>query len=565
MSEINTHKISVLAALFQDNKVFEVPHYQRSYTWEEDLIQELWTDIREVVLDDINREHFIGAFIFSNSEEESLRSGPVRELIVDGQQRMTTLTILLRAMHDSLPKNNSYTAGTIFDHLIGGRYENCPFERLILGEDVAEFFRKYIQDENPENFRQSRRGKRKVERRIVSAYQYFLRMIDEEAKNRKMLASDFVNFLFTRLRQRLIAVRIKVESDADAYAIFETINSKKVELSVSELLKNYIFLQSYKEGTAVLANARKKWQEISDNLSQGEEEIEPSQFIRHYWISNIDSVSEKNLYRAIKNHYRNKRAEFREFSSHLTDESSLYAKLINSIKDINEEIIDDDASRLLEQIKVLRVKQCYPLLLSAVSIEIPKGQFKSLLRAIIRVSILRGLTDRNPNELEDIYAKNARLLRKKKGEIIESILKEIMKFSISEDEIKRYVLDNDVSEQLARFVLLQYELSQRTGEITIGKVSIEHIMPRTPENIKDWNVSVEKHEHLVGQLGNLTLVSTRLNQKSSNRLFSEKRKILEQSEIKSTSEIAQRHKKWGEKEIKERTALLIDFTLKNWK
>lgn len=468
-------------------------------------------------------------------------------------------------MHDSLLKKDSHTAGSIFEHLIGGLYENRPFERLILGEDVAEFFRKYIQDEKPENFRQLRRGKRKVERRIVSAYQYFLKMIGEEAKNRKMSVSDFVNFLFTRLKQRLIAVRIKVESDADAYAIFETINSKKVELSVSELLKNYIFLQSYKVGTTILADARKKWQEISDNLSQGEEEIEPSQFIRHYWISNVDSVSEKNLYRAIKNHYKDKKKEFREFSSHLTNESSLYAKLINSIKDINEETIDDEASGLLEQIKVLRVKQCYPLLLSAISVEIPKGQFKALLRAIIRVSILRGLTDRNPNELEDIYAKNARLLRKKKSENIENILKEIMRFSINEDEINRYVLDNDISEQLARFILSQYELSQRSNEIRIGKVSIEHIMPRTPENIKDWNMSSEKHEHLVGQLGNLTLVSTRLNQRASNRSFSEKIKILKKSEIKSTSELARLHEKWGEKEIKERTSKLIEFTLKNWK
>ena len=83
MAEINTHKIFVLNALFEDNKVFEVPHYQRSYTWEEDLIQEFWTDVREVILDEINHEHFLGAFIFSDSEEEVRGSGPIRELIVD--------------------------------------------------------------------------------------------------------------------------------------------------------------------------------------------------------------------------------------------------------------------------------------------------------------------------------------------------------------------------------------------------------------------------------------------------------------------------------------------------
>jgi len=564
MSEINAHKVSVLGSLFQDNKVFEVPHYQRSYTWEEDLIQELWTDIRDVVLDDTNREHFIGAFIFSNSEEGERSSGPTRELIVDGQQRMTTLTILLRAMHDSLPKSDSYTAGTIFDHIIGGRFEKHPFERLILGEDVSDFFRKYIQDVNPESFR-VRRGKRKVERRIVSAHQYFLKMIEEEARRRKLRISDFVNFLFTRLKQRLIAVRIKVDSDADAYAIFETINSKKVELSVSDLLKNYLYLQSNKVGSTALENTKKRWQEISDNLSQGGDEIEPSQFIRHYWISNVESVSEKNLYRAIKNHYAVAKSEFREFPSHLTDESSLYAKLLNATKDVGEEIIDEEAAHLLEQIKVLRVKQCYPLLLAAISVEIPKGQFKALLKAIIRVSILRGLTDRNPNELEDTYAKSARLLRKKNEKAVASIIKDILKFSIKEDEIKRYVLDNDISVQLARFILVQYELCQRTGELKMGTISIEHIMPRTPENLKDWGMSAEQHEHFVTQLGNLALVGTRLNQQASNRPYSEKRKVLAKSEIKTTSEIAREYEKWGEKEILERTSKLVDFTLSSWK
>lgn len=560
MSEINTHKISVLSGLFEQNKIFEIPHFQRSYTWEKDLIGELWEDICNTVLDDkINREHFMGAFIFADQQEDGSdkKEGPVYESIIDGQQRMITLTILLRAMHDNLDKNSDL-AGHILDLIIGGRFEKEQFSRLILGEDIEEFFEKYIQDKDPESFREHRRGKRKVEKRVIQAYQFFLQAIREEAGKRKLDSNTFVDYLFRKLKEKIVAVRIKVESDADAYAIFETINSKKVELSVSELLKNYVFLQSDKIGSSTLRTTRKKWDEIIENLSQ-EEEIEPSQFIRHYWISNIEGVSEKNLYRAIKTRYSNNKEELKRFVSHLTDESALYTKLVCAFKDDNDEIIDENSVNLLTQIKTLRIKQCYPMLLSALSIGMLKGEFKELLKAVVRVSLMRGLADLNPNELEDVYAKGARALRSRENNVVSEIINEIKKFIPSVEDVKRTILENEISEQLAKFILTQYELSKRTGEINLGKTSLEHILPQSPEDIRAWGMTLEDHESYVGKLGNLALVGKKINQKASNRPFAEKKQILSKSEIKSTVEITEQYQKWSKDEIQNRTLKLLDF------
>ena len=566
MSEINTQKISVLSGLFEQSKIFEVPYFQRSYTWERDLINEFWEDIHNTVLDEqTNREHFMGAFIFSDSQETNDKNeGPSREWIIDGQQRMITLTILFRAMHDSLDKDSDL-AGHIIDLITGGRYEKSEFYRLVLGEDVAEFFEKYIQEKNPKIFRESRKGKRKVEKRIIEAYKFFLDAVKKGAEERGWSPNKFVDYLFRKLKEKVVAVRIKVHSDADAYAIFETINSKKVELSVSELLKNYVFLQSDKIGGSTLRNTRKKWDEIIENLSQ-DEEIEPSQFIRHYWISNEESISEKNLYRAIKARYNSKREDIKRFISHLAEESALYVKLVGGFRDDNDEIIDDDGVSLLVQIKSLRIKQCYPVLLSALSEKLPKGQFKELLKSVARVSLMRGLADLNPNELEDVYAKGARAIRSDGKGALPKIIKEIEKFVPSKSDIERTVLENEISEQLARFILTQYELSKRTGETktVLGKTSLEHVLPQSPDNIGDWDMTQEEHSSYVGRLGNLALVGQKINQKASNRPFGEKRKILGVSEIKTTVELSRQYQKWSKKEIQNRTSELLNFVLRNW-
>lgn len=563
MSEINTHKISVFGDLFEQNKVFRIPYFQRSYTWEKDLVQDLWNDIKDIVLADDNHEHFMGVFIFADQESEEKKRGPTEEVVIDGQQRMATLAILLRAMYDHLDQNTDL-AGRIIDLIIGGRYESQPFRRLILGEDVDDFFEKYIQEEDSELFRGKRRGKKKVEKRIVQAHALLFNEIEKEAKARNMKLPEFINYLFRKLKERVVAVRIKVPSDADAYTIFETINSKKVELSVSELLKNYLFLQSDKLGGSVLRTTRKKWLDIIENLSQNDEEIEPSIFIRHYWVSNIDSVTEKNLYRAIKDHYTKNKNDLRGFISDLSDQSLFYSKLVGVYRDDDDKIINDRGLALLEQIRSLRIKQCYPLLLATLSVEAPPGQFNELLKAIVRVSVMRGLTDRNPNELEDTYASKSRALRKG-STIIPEVIKEINKFTPKEDEVERTVLENDVSEQLARFILIQYEAKGRTGEFEFGKVSLEHILPRTPEDISLWGMTPEEHQLYVGKLGNLALVGNRINTKASNRPFVEKKKILEKSEIKSTVEIAKKNKKWGKEEIQKRTKVLLDFVVSNWK
>ncbi|MDD2935288.1 MAG: DUF262 domain-containing protein [Candidatus Pacebacteria bacterium] len=168
MSEISSEKVKLLDILENSGRVI-IPRYQRSYSWEIENVSELWEDILTVIFDK-NREHFSGALIFCDSSSDDRNNEKCSFEIVDGQQRLVSLTILLRAMYDNLdPKTG--LAADIYDHIEQGRYEEKRYFKLVLGESDKDFFKLFIQDKDRPH--QNKRGKVKSHKRIVSAYNYF--------------------------------------------------------------------------------------------------------------------------------------------------------------------------------------------------------------------------------------------------------------------------------------------------------------------------------------------------------------------------------------------------------
>ena|GEM_PF-5246791 len=468
-------------------------------------------------------------------------------------------------MYDHLSDREGHLGSDIYETIMEGEVGKKSYPRLVLGDDVREFFFKYIQVKDTTVYRKAKKGKKKVEKRIVAAYKFFEDKISKEAESRQMTSEKFVDLLFNRLEKRIVAVKIKVSSDTDAYTVFETINSKKVELSVSELLKNYLFQQSDRIGDSELEKTKKKWEEIIDNLES--EETEPSQYIRHFWLSNFVSVTDKKLYLVIKTYCKGQDKKLKDLIRDLATQSSQYGKLVSATREDDDRVIDLDAVILLSQIKALRIKQCYPLLLSALSTDMTAGEFKALLRGVIKVSLTRSLIDKNPNELEKIYEKNALLLRKNGKTHLEQTLKEIDAAAPSLDDLVNDLLlpDSSVSELLAKFLLIQIELKERTDETTLNRVSLEHLLPKNPDDITEWGMSKDEHEKYVGKLGNLALVGGKINSKASNKAFAEKKKILVKSDLKTTVALVKSKKKWTMADIEFRTKELAKFAMSNWK
>jgi len=546
MSEIGTEKVRLLEILESDGRIC-VPRYQRSYSWDTENVSELWEDISTVVLNN-NREHFAGALIFCDSADLSSLE------IVDGQQRLITLTILLRAMYDNLKPGTS-VAEDIYDHIERGRYEDSRYFKLTLGEIDQDFFKSFIQDKDRPL--QGRRGRNKSHKLIVKTYNFFDSKIKELIKGKGRDPKLILEELFKKLKQKLIAVRIKVASEVDAYTIFETINSKKVDLTVSDLLKNYIFSSSNQFGEDQLETARRNWNLMTEALGP---DAEISQYVRHYWISAYERSRDKDLYRKIKDYFRNDSPKLLEFSNMLAQEAALYSLIINPQEDNPSRA----AYELILDINTLRVRQCHPLILAALAAKIHPRELQKLLEEIVSVSLRRGILDKNPNEVETHYAIAAKKIRTDGLTSVRDILEKLNSYNPRDKEIASYLEENSISEGLAKFILLQYERSKSTEEKVVYRPTLEHILPKNPERLSDWQVTHPEHTDYVGKLGNLTLVGRKFNSAMSNKIYNEKRKELLKSEIKIANEIVKTYKKWGKEEIDKRGREILKFVFAKW-
>lgn len=550
MSEIATEKVRLLEILESDNRII-VPQYQRSYSWEIENVSELWEDIDNTIRKN-NREHFAGALIFCDSSSSSKEQ--LNFEIVDGQQRLISLTILLRAIYDNLD-SKSGLATDIYDHIERGRYEEKRYFKLTLGEMDQDFFKSFIQEKDRPA--QGKRGKYKSHKRIVSAYNYFDSKIKELIKGKRRDSELVLEELFKKLKQKLIAVRIKVVSEVDAYAIFETINSKKADLTVSDLLKNFIFSNAHKIGENSLDSARQNWESMTEALGQ---ETEISQYVRHYWISAYERSRDKDLYRKIKDYFKNEPEKLPLFSKMLAKEAMVYGAIISPEEDEPNRIIYN----LLSDINFLRIRQCYPLILAIMAKKIPPRDSQKILNKIISVSLRRGVTDKNPNEIEVYYAIAAKKIRTDGQNAVGDILNGLNEYNPKDKEIRSYLEENSVAEGLAKFILLHLEKSISTEEKIVYRPTLEHILPQNPEKLSDWGLNEIEHKNYVSKIGNLTLVGKKFNSSMSNNPYKEKIKELLTSEIKIANEIPHKYKNWGKEEIDERGNELLKFIFSEW-
>lgn len=557
MPTINNSAKKSLSSVF-DKAVFNIPKYQRAYSWEENNWRELWDDIKNNILEK-DKEHFLGAVIYYHGNSENSKFTHYE--IIDGQQRITTITILMRVLYEKLKENNIevYTrfADELYEKYLGNFESESFFLNLSKKDEI--FFRDFIQKINPIR----KQGKLVSNKNIRKCYDFFKEKINELNDDASKKIEEICWDLKKKIENNLIFVVIDVNTDVDAYMIFESINSKRQGLTVSDLLKNYIFsaadqYEKSKPDSRKLSITEDSW----DRMEQDLDKIEINQYIRHFWISNYKKVFEKELYQQIKFQFGANFQSVLDFFDNVVNESETYASILNAnILDFPQEGL-----RALDQLRQLRNRQYYPLILSAIHGGCDKSEVSELVRQIASVAVRRALIGKNPNELEAFFADNAPLLRKKQTTILELKNKLSENYWISDEDICEEIKTTNFEDQeyLSKFILREFEISKNpANEKTLGKVSLEHVLPRTPESIDDWNISPERHADLLWNIGNLALIGQKYNNKMSNKSFAKKKPWLKKTEIKTTANLAEVDD-WTEQTILERNSLISNFITKWW-
>lgn len=342
---------------------------------------------------------------------------------------------------------------------------------------------------------------------------------------------------------------ITVTDELNAYKVFETLNSRGVRLSSTDLLKNYLFsvLDTNSEAQYELDILEKRWLQMESRLQS---EKFPD-FLRVYWNSKYKLSRHSELFKTVKNNVKDRAGVLGLIKGLESDLDNYLALISPELSDFNEA----DKTNLAI-LRMFRVRQPYPLLLSAKR-KFTQKEFSSLLRAIVVITFrYNTIGSYSPTDQEKVYCAVAEKISS--NEILD--LKDVwsyLKPIYIDDE--RFYLDfccksintsDSRSRKLVRYILclIEKNISGTSLDFTSDSLNIEHILP---QNAPDgWNgFTSEACMEMVYRLGNMVLLQPSKNRDIGVEDYSEKIKVLSECTIKTTQLVANNYKEWSPEAI----------------
>lgn len=549
--------------LFTSYKKYRIPRYQRQYTWSQDHISDLWSDLND------DYSNFIGSLIFNT---EFFKETGYWD-IIDGQQRLLTLTILCAALRDVARQIDSKRAELFQRKDIAIEdNEGNEFYRIKCSDSLQNYFKNYIQDSNGNVLKSS--PETKEEKLVQNNYKYFYDQINTSLKtiqdNSKKL--DYLQSLRNKIHA-LPVIEIQISSEDDAYDIFETTNARGVDLSVADLLKNLIFNRLKDHEDKQIADVY--WDEIVTNIQGTGAELK--KFIRYHWISKNALVSDKKLYKTIKH----KTTDYETLLFDLHESSEWFDKLLAGHYDSWEDIKSGNhIYKSLRALKVMNVSQCYVLFLSLLrNLDKIGTDPKRVFRWIEVFSFKYSAICKLPgNKLEKLYSSYARKVEdacksddkkeisKKIQSLFEDLKKQLKKEEPIFEQFKEALEDITYGRSEKNRLLIKYILSEinridQESEFDFSSVNIEHLLPQKPH--KDWGLKYKDIKEYVNKLGNLTLLHKKINSTIGNKVIKEKINELSNSGVHMTMTLVEQLKntnyKWDEETINSRQSELANI------
>lgn len=535
-----------LQRMLEGTQQYVVPLFQRPYSWDKKEWDDLWNDLLELCEEEQPRTHFIGSMV--TMPTTSVPEGVAKYLLIDGQQRLTTIFILLALLRDKakeIPGSN--LSDQINDRFLLNKYETAGDYYKLMPTQVD---RKSFQDIIMSRFTES-------QDQIVKAYTFF------EKKFRQF--KHDLQVICKVITSNLLVVSIVLDLDDNPYLVFESLNAKGKPLTQSDLIRNYFFMRIHvNEQENIYANY---WLLMQQTLDES-----LTEFIRHFLMKDGFVVKQDNVYLMLKERATKKNnSETLDYLKEIVRFSTYYAKLLSPAKESNKHI-----RRGLTRLNCLGVTTAYPFLLNCYN-ELDLGMlsaefFHELLTVIENFMVRRFVCNIPTNQLNKIFPT---LYIQAKNFDSSNLLNGVKKVL----QTKGYPRDAQFQERLAdvklygsteradkaRLILSSLEESfGHKEQIDLNSLSIEHVMPQTlsqwwQEHLgDDWE---ETHELYLHSLGNLTL--TGYNPELSNSDFYSKRKVFNESHLKLNEYYAS-VERWDRNAIEGRSAVMADIALEIW-
>lgn len=519
----------------RENQKFLIPEYQRPYSWEIDECETLWNDIVNVFeekKENKNVEYFLGSIVsFENKDENSALE------IIDGQQRITTLTLLFRAFYASFTKEtvSEDKQGYLFG--FGGFiWERDPatykfmFDKPFLESNVITNRDKEVLEEIlKENLDVD--SLRKSNSNYAKNFVYFFDTIETFKSNRPL---DFGDLCSTILRDTFFVLCVTCDSQESAMTIFNTLNSRGVPLSNADIIKGYIY-----KNTKNKEEFSKKWKYISSIFEEYNPKEDMSILFNQtmFALRIINNATKKNL-PAVVNFFTkySKNGENFGANKYLTEQEK-----IDELMDFIESLVcfwsdpktylNEKAYRYFCVLKLLQNdvwKYYVSFLIWRNKQYFTKNEFSKEFNEEFEVELLKLLKETTANVLRgksttdnmhDLVFKMSKCLNKAEKYIDNEPLPVSFLENFSSNDNDRKPDTKKVKYILYLYAHLYNKFSSDIDDI---KLQVEHILPQTWQNIDfgDWNA--KSHSEYLEQIGNKILLDKKLNIKCGNDFFSSK-------------------------------------------
>jgi len=535
---------------------YVIPVYQRNYNWKrEDQVKQFINDI-EILLENPHRQHFVGSLVYCITKDTL--NGQERS-IVDGQQRLTTLMLLLYAIkhvakeraNDAIAKaiNNNYLENREIEHNYKLRLkpsvsDDDDYKEIALGNDNLHSMSN------------------------VSLNYAFCKEQVGEWIDRGFSYDQIIDAI---KRLQIISILLKEEDGDNPQQIFESINSTGMELIAADLIRNYILMNKDNDTQEKLYT--NYWRKL-ENLLPNPRDLES--FLRLYLANKqMYLTSKKNVYSEFKKYWNEQLKN--------VDEVSLLQDILRFGEHYYRLYYSNDADVLGEELlnyRVLRSDMPAPFTMQVMELlrtgKIKVEEASNVIKLINIYLIRRYITNLDTNDISRYFPTYLRLVRekcakegyKKFYKICKDVLinstRQKTSYIPDDADIKNYLKTaNAYNLKNIRWILEKIELKKSNVPIEQGSLSIEHVMPQTKGAA--WtevnNVSFEEYVSYVNRLGNLTLAAKVDNTVMGNRSFAVKKEILHKSSHIKMNEYFFKKKKWGFSEIDARTDAIINEIL----
>ncbi len=535
-------------------KQFVIPIYQRVYSWEKEQCKQLWDDIIKTGGNDQIEGHFIGSIVFVHDGIYTTNYNEL--LIIDGQQRLTTITLLFIALRDYLNDEDEFLEK--FSHqkiqnryLINSDEKGDKKFKLILSESDKDTLL-YLIDKD-------KRKPSEPSSKIMENFKLFEEWI---RKNTNKLETIFKGL------DKLMVVEISLERGKDnPQRIFESMNSTGKDLTQTDLIRNYILMGLEPEKQKIFY--KKYWRAMEEDFKQNETLF--NQFVRHYLTIKTREIPNINkVYEAFKRYQQKKGIEIEDLLKDLQKYCRFFCRIV-----FKKETDNKDLNKALSFLVDLEMDVIYPLLLELYSDYsdgvLSEQDFISIIYLIESYICRRAVCGLGTNSLNKVFLSFTKRIQK--DEYFKSLkahfgyLTEKQRFPNNDEFKKLFITIDFYSFKKREYFLERLENFERKERVYTHEYTTEHIMPQTLT--KEWERDLGGnfqaiHDKYLHTIGNLTL--TGYNQDYSNNSFQEKRDMengFKQSPLKLNQSLKDLES-FGEEEIEKRANDLADFALKIW-